>query len=163
MQTINFYGSTDILKKSIISAPKRLQRMMLRLQKYELHVTYKKGAHMYLADTLSRACLPTTYKTETCDEDVVMITDQRGDAELDAEYMNTLQFLPVTAETLTQIKKVTEADEDMHALKTIIRQGWPETKDKIPGSLAPYFSFRDELTIHDGLIFKGEQLASNSA
>ena len=40
----------------------------------------------------------------------------------------------------------------------IISQGWPETKDKIPESLAPYFSFCDELTIHDGLIFKGEQL-----
>ena len=46
----------------------------------------------------------------------------------------------------------------MHALKTIIRQGWSETKDKIPESLAPYFSFRDELTIHDGLVFKGERL-----
>jgi len=48
----------------------------------------------------------------------------------------------------------------MHALKTIIRQGWPETKDKIPESLAPCFSFRDELTIHDGLIFKGERLVT---
>lgn len=28
-------------------------------------------------------------------------------------------------------------------------------KDKIPESLAPYFSFHVELTIHDGLIFKG--------
>lgn len=45
----------SILKKSILSAPKRLQQMMLKLQKYDLHVTYKKGAHMYLANTLSRA------------------------------------------------------------------------------------------------------------
>ena len=29
--------------------------MMLRLQKYDLIVTYKKGSEMYLADTLSRA------------------------------------------------------------------------------------------------------------
>ena len=50
----------SILKKSILSTPKRLQRMMLRLQKYDLDVTYKKGAHMYQADTLSRAYLPTT-------------------------------------------------------------------------------------------------------
>ncbi len=45
----------SIFKKSLISAPKRLQRMMLRPQKYNLTVIYKKGSGMYLADTLSRA------------------------------------------------------------------------------------------------------------
>jgi len=57
----------SILKKNNLSAPKRLQRMMFRLQKYDLNVTYKKGAHMYLANTLSRAYLPTAYHTETFD------------------------------------------------------------------------------------------------
>ena len=87
-----------------------------------------------------------------------MIMDQRGHAEQEAEHVNALQFLPVTEETSTQIKEATEGDEDMHTLKTIIRQGWPETKDKIPESLVLYFSFCDELTIQDGFIFKGEQL-----
>ncbi|XP_068741932.1 uncharacterized protein [Montipora capricornis] len=133
----------SVLQKSILSAPKRLQRMTLPLQKYDLNVTYNKGAHRYRADTLSRAYLPKIYNTETCDKDVVMIMDQRGDAEQEAEHINTLQFLPVTEETSTRIKEATEADEDMHALKKIIRQGWPEMKDKIPESLAPYFSFCD--------------------
>ena len=47
----------SIMKKNLLSAPKRLQRMLLRLQKYQLEVTYKKGSQMYLADTLSRAYL----------------------------------------------------------------------------------------------------------
>ncbi len=47
----------SILKKSLLSAPKRLQRMMLRLQKYELDVVYKKGPLMFMADKLSRATL----------------------------------------------------------------------------------------------------------
>ena len=34
----------SIFKKSLISAPKRLQRMMLRLQKYHLKAMYKKGS-----------------------------------------------------------------------------------------------------------------------
>ena len=33
----------SIFKKSLLSAPKRLQRMMLRLQKFDLLVSYKKG------------------------------------------------------------------------------------------------------------------------
>ena len=44
-----------ILKKELTRAPKRLQRMMLSLQKYQFQVVYKKGQEMYLADTLSRA------------------------------------------------------------------------------------------------------------
>lgn len=43
----------SIVKKSLLSAPKRLQRMQLRLQKYDLEVVYKRGVEMYMADTLS--------------------------------------------------------------------------------------------------------------
>ena len=45
----------SIFKKSLTSAPKRLQRMLLRLQKFDLDVLYKRGTEMVPADTLSRA------------------------------------------------------------------------------------------------------------
>ena len=45
----------SILKKSLLSAPKRLQRMMLRLQKFELEVVYKKGPLMFMADTYTKS------------------------------------------------------------------------------------------------------------
>ena len=47
-----------IMRKPLNDAPKRLQRMLLQLQKYSLNVGYKKGKEMYLADTLSHAYLP---------------------------------------------------------------------------------------------------------
>lgn len=50
----------SILSKSLHTAPARLQHMMLRLQKYTFQLIYKKGKHMHLADTLSRAPLETT-------------------------------------------------------------------------------------------------------
>ena len=43
-----------IFKKPLSLAPPRLQRMLLRLQKYTLEVRYKKGKEMYVADALSR-------------------------------------------------------------------------------------------------------------
>lgn len=43
------------LKKPLLTAPKRLQRMMMRLQNYQLKVVHKKVQKMYIADTLSRA------------------------------------------------------------------------------------------------------------
>ena len=48
----------SILKKPLSSAPRRLQGMMMRLQKYNIDVHYECGAKMYIADLLSRAYLP---------------------------------------------------------------------------------------------------------
>ena len=47
-----------ILRKPLHEAPRRLQRMMMELQRYDLTVNSLKGENMYLADTLSRAFLP---------------------------------------------------------------------------------------------------------
>ena len=47
-----------IFVKPLTAAPKRLQGMLLRLQKFNLEVRYKKGTEMFIADTLSRAPLP---------------------------------------------------------------------------------------------------------
>ena len=47
----------SILKKPLHRAPKRLQSM-LRLQRYDILVSYVSGKLLYLADTLSRAFKP---------------------------------------------------------------------------------------------------------
>ena len=53
----------SIVLKPLNLAPQRLQRMLLRLQKYNLVLKYKKGKDMFLADTLSRAFLPEVSKS----------------------------------------------------------------------------------------------------
>ena len=44
-----------IFRKALNAAPQRLQRMLLRLQRYSLSVHYKKVKEIILADTHSRA------------------------------------------------------------------------------------------------------------
>ena len=48
----------NILKRPLLQAPRRLQRMLLQLQRYHLNVVYKPGKEPLIADTLSRAYLP---------------------------------------------------------------------------------------------------------
>lgn len=48
----------SIFKKLVHLAPKRLQGMIIRLQKYDIEVRYEKENRMLLADTLSRAFFP---------------------------------------------------------------------------------------------------------
>ena len=58
MIDINHKLLASIVLKLLNSAPTRLQQMLLKLQRYCLEVRYKKGKHMYTADTLSCAHLP---------------------------------------------------------------------------------------------------------
>jgi transposase InsO family protein len=131
-----------ILKKPLYKAPKRLQRMMIRLQDYDITVVYCKGKEMYLADTLSRAHPPTTAVTEET------IFDQ----------VNMVSFLPIREERLAKIREATEQDESLQLLQKVIIKGWPDNKNQIPAQVTPYFNFRDELSVQDGLIFRGERL-----
>ena len=54
-----------IFKKSIHKAPARLQKMLLRLQRYNFTLIYKRGVSLTLADTLSRAPTLEEYSTKT--------------------------------------------------------------------------------------------------
>ena len=57
-----------IMLKPLCHAPPRLQRMLLRLQKYDFKLKYKPGNEMLIADTLSRACIKdtTTDRKKNC-------------------------------------------------------------------------------------------------
>ena len=55
----------SIVKKPLHHAPKRLQAMMIHLQKYDLEILYEHGNKMLLADTLSRAYLPSRVQVES--------------------------------------------------------------------------------------------------
>ena len=54
-----------IFKKALAKAPKRLQKLMMRLQRYSTDIIYKKGSSLVIADALSRAALPDLNKTKT--------------------------------------------------------------------------------------------------
>ena len=62
-----------IYKKPLYLAPVRLQRMIMKLQRYDLRVQYKKGSELYFADTLSRAHLPDTSKNVDEDFEISMV------------------------------------------------------------------------------------------
>ncbi|KAL7873908.1 hypothetical protein SRHO_G00048780 [Serrasalmus rhombeus] len=49
-----------IMKKPLTRAPARIQRLLMRLHRYQLRVQYKPGKEMQVADALSRAYLPQT-------------------------------------------------------------------------------------------------------
>ena len=96
-----------IAKKPLNTAPKRLQRMLLQLQKYYLALKYRKGQHMYLADTLSRAYPP--------DAQVCTMTH-------DFEEVGQKLSLTLPADRIQQLKHASTDDPVLQELRKTIRQ-----------------------------------------
>ena len=69
-----------------------------------------------------------------------------------------VEFLPITAERLADLREKTELDESLQKLKHIIKVGWPNKKEKVPAEIRNYFHFKEEFTIQDGILFKGNRL-----
>ena len=134
----------SIFAKPLMKAPLRLQRLLLTLQKYDLKVTYKPGKLMFLADALSRSYLDETQ------EDLV--------PEVDVNVVSLNSHLPLSADRYSELQEHTANDTVLQALHKIVRSGWPESKTDLPDGLSVYWSFRDEITTVDGLLFKGSKL-----
>ena len=60
--------------------------------------------------------------------------------------------------SLNQITIATQDDDELALLKHTITQGWPSTIKEVPTVLQPYWSFKEELMIEDGIVLKGTQI-----
>ena len=70
--------------------------------------------------------------------------------------------LPARCDSLHQLRLATQADNELAILKHTIMQGWPKTIKQVPPELQLYWTFREELTIEDGLISKGTRIVIQS-
>ncbi|KAG1688819.1 hypothetical protein GQR58_007942 [Nymphon striatum] len=52
----------------------------------------------------------------------------------------------------------TSKDDSLGQLMITINKGWPETKHLLPSVVLPYFDYRDELTVLDGLVLRGDRV-----
>ena len=57
--------------------------------------------------------------------------------------------------SISQIQQATAQDNPFQHLKSFIIAGWPSMKDELHGDLRPYWSYRDELAVIDGMVMKG--------
>ena len=138
-----------IFGKSLATAPRRLQKMFMRLESYDFDIRYKKGSEMNLADTLSRHV----------DGDEVHVV--RSDFEQEIEVMTKIEDINemvASEDKLVRRKDETSKDEVLQAVKAAIQCGWPERKSNLPAAATPYFPFRNELVVQDGLVLRGDRV-----
>ncbi len=142
-----------IFKKHLQKTPKRLQRMLLRLPRYDITATYKRGTQMFVVDTLSRAYLPTDKGPSSSHLEVV---HQQTNVAIEIEHINMADYIPLTQEAIAQIQEQTAKDPTLQQLKLIILQGW-SNKNKLSPDLLPYYSYRDELVVQHNIIYRDDR------
>ena len=121
--------------KNLADTPARLQRMLLRLQNYDVTIKYRPGKEMLVADALSR------YSPLIGPEVALDIA---------------IHHVHITPEKKLEFQRTIQDDPLLRTLADTIVAGWPEDIKDIPKALCPYHNHRDVMTVEDGLILKGE-------
>ena len=119
--------------------------MLLSLQRYQIRVIYTPGPKVPVADALSRAPV---------DEEQSVFEEEQQ------QVMSEVTESAISDPTLEEIRKQTARDEGMQDLVVAILEGWPARQEQVSALIQPYFHHRDELTIEDGIIYKGTVVLS---
>ncbi len=127
-----------IMKKGIAGAPPRLQRLLLRLQGYDIAIEHQAGKLNALADTLSR--LPRKKNCQMIDLDL------------------RVDFVRFTEKKVKDLQQETAQSPVLQELTRIIVNGWPERMKDLPSQHREYWSCRDELSVQDGIVMKGQRV-----
>ena len=138
----------SIKEKPLGQVPMRIQKMLLKLQPYDFKLVHKSSKEVPVADCLSRLPLKDCYYPGFVD---------------DIKHFNVCatEITSVSAFSgpkLQLLKDNTKTDGELQNLSQMIIEGWPQERSQLPNNLKPYWDFRDELSVYDGIIFKGERV-----
>lgn len=110
-----------IVKKQLEDLSPRLQRMVLRLLRYNCEIKYVPGKKLQLADALSRST---------------------SNEQINTEYLDTnLRIYSILSTSKSNEERLIEAlnqDGTMNTLKQYTLNGWPEHKTLAPLDVKPY-------------------------
>ena len=61
-------------------------------------------------------------------------------------------------DSLQQLREATQADDILAIRKYTINHSWPSSIKEVPSEIQLFWTFREELTIKDGLVLKGTRI-----
>ena len=117
-------------------------KILLKIHIYRVQIIYKPGPEIFIADWLLRH-----NHTEGKAKPI-----KGMDVQVDA--IQTATDMPECI-SMAEIQQALSLDNHLQQLKGIINTGWPDSRDKLHVDLQPYWSYRDELAVTDGIILKG--------
>ncbi|KAF6038468.1 hypothetical protein EB796_003223 [Bugula neritina] len=137
--------TVPLRQKDLGNMTPRLAKMRLELLEYpiDMHLTFRPGKEMVLADTLSRSCP----------------SESTEDVEVDVDPMLQVCSIVIRSdEVMVKYQKATEEDEELSMVMKYVRTGWPTNRKSCAGRALAYWNIKDSLTVYEGLVFYGSRL-----
>ena len=135
----------NIASKQVCDVSPRLQRLLLRLHKYDVTLKYLKGSDNRIADALSRVS-PLPPKPE----------DVRPDGLIPLYTLTT--GIPASQSCLDRVREATANEPKLQQVAQYVHHGWPLHKADCDPRALEYWTSRDDISLVDGLLFRGIQL-----
>ena len=123
---------------------------MLKIHQYRVQIIYKPGPDIFIVDWLSRHS-----HTEGKDKPI-------KDMDVWVDAIQSATDMPECI-SVAEIEQASAQDDHLQQLTNLIIAGWPDTKDELHADLRPYWSYRDELVVIDGIILKGRHIVIPSS
>ncbi|SCV65341.1 Integrase core domain protein [Anaplasma phagocytophilum] len=125
--------------------PPRIQRLRMRLMRYQYRMLYVPGKLLATADTLSRAPLGAA-------------TKEHQGPKVDSVELFISEvvkgFEDLTSSRLESLRQHQAQDGVCAGLLRLCESGWPEKVSKVPNHLRGYWKVRGSITVYDGLLLK---------
>ena len=136
---------TSLFSKCLANTSPRLAKMMLRISDYDANVLYQKGSKMFLSDALSHLSSHNTRQGKQ--SEIKGLNISVHDVETDV-HGTTLDKIGVNSKTNSALGLVMQ----------YVLDGWPGNANECAEPAQLYFTYREELTIVDGLLVKGSRI-----
>ena len=135
----------EMFIKDVATLPHYIPCIMLKIHQYRVQILYKLGPEIFTADWLLRNNHVEGKGKPVKDMDVWVDAIQSS--------VDMLECI-----STEEIQQTSSQDVHLQQLKTFIIAGWPHTKDELHTDIRPYWPYRDELAVIDGVILKGRHI-----
>jgi hypothetical protein len=138
-------------RRALDDIPPRIQRLRIRLMRYDYSVVYVAGNSMGTADTLSR--FPLANEPPLIDS-----------ADVVERYISfVVNSLPVTDILVAKVRAASATDDVIQQVLTLCGDEWPSSIDQLPVDVRPFWHTRNELSAQHGLLLHGQRLVIPSS
>ena len=100
-----------------------------------------------IADALSRVCPPLSSDSKIKDSNIDVIPVH-----------HITQTALVRKTRLQELRLATQSGPTLCSLTKTIHEGWPQSRKDCPKQLLDFWSFRQEISEEDGLLYKNQRL-----
>lgn len=148
----------NIFNKPLLSVPKRLQKMLMTLQRYNLNFNFVVGKENMVADALSRAPLQST---ESSDNTITLSTICKLTGNKICKFLEDTDLtsqVSISEERLKEIRTETEKDFGLQKIRQYILSGWPNTIQQLPDEVKRYNAYKYNLSYQNGIIYKDNRI-----